>query len=163
MKREFPRTDDPDSITLALVNGPNINMLGKREPEIYGTMNFEHLREVFSEVAKQLEINLLEIQSNHEGELIDFIQSCPDRGVRGIVINPGGLGHSSVALLDALLSVDLPYIEVHISNIYARESFRHKTYLSADAHGVICGLGAIGYEYALLSLATHARIEDEDY
>ena len=163
MKQEFPRADGSGSITLAVVNGPNINMLGKREPEIYGSMSFEELGEVFNHLATQLDVNLLQMQSNHEGELIDFIQSCPNKGVRGIAINPGGLGHSSVALLDALLSVDLPYIEVHISNIYGREPFRHKSYLSADAHGVICGLGIVGYEYALLSLAAHAQVEDEDY
>ena len=162
MKKKLPVANS-NRITLAVVNGPNINMLGSREPEIYGAVSFDELGNIIDGLAKQLDINLLQMQSNHEGELIDFIQSCPSKGVRGIAINPGGLGHSSVALLDALLSTDLPYIEVHISNIYAREPFRHKTYLSADAYGVICGLGVIGYEYAILSLATYAQIEDEAY
>jgi 3-dehydroquinate dehydratase-2 len=133
---------------ILLMNGPNLNMLGKREPEIYGS---ETLNDVVSKLklsASVLNINLTHIQSNAEHELIDAIHNS-HHNIDFIIINPAAFTHTSVALRDALLSVNIPFIEVHLSNVHAREKFRHHSYLSDVAIGVICGLGSKGYEYAL--------------
>lgn len=133
---------------ILLVNGPNLNMLGKREPHIYGAQSLDDIVNGLHSVASELGVQLTHMQSNAEYELLDTIQQ--GLGIYDfIVINPGALTHTSVALRDALLSVNIPFIEVHLSNIHSRESFRQHSYLSDKALGVICGLGAQGYEFAL--------------
>ncbi len=141
---------------ILLVNGPNLNLLGTREPEVYGSTTLADVERAASAQATAAGAKLTCFQSNHEGALIDRIQTAKTDGVDAIVINPGGLTHTSVALRDALAGVAIPFVEVHISNIHQRESFRHHSYLSAIAVGVICGLGVEGYgaaiEFALKKL-----------
>jgi 3-dehydroquinate dehydratase-2 len=134
---------------ILLVNGPNLNLLGSREPEIYGSATLADVERAASDQAKAAGASLSCFQSNHEGQLIDRIQAAKKEGVDAIVINPGGLTHTSIALRDALSGVAIPFIEVHISNIHQREAFRHHSYLSAIATGVICGLGTDGYRTAI--------------
>jgi len=136
-----------------VLNGPNLNLLGTREPEIYGRETLEDLRKRVESRAASLKITVDFRQSNHEGELIGWIQEARQKG-GGIILNAGGLTHSSVGILDALNAADLPVIEVHLSNIFRRESFRQHSYVSLGATGVICGLGAKGYELALEAMAT---------
>lgn len=134
---------------LLLLNGPNLNLLGTREPETYGSTT---LQQVVEEAVRQAEAagaSLTSFQSNHEGALIDRIHAARGEGVDAIVINPGGLTHTSVALRDALAGVAIPFIEVHISNIHHREAFRRHSYLSELAKGVICGCGVHGYRLAI--------------
>lgn len=139
-----------------LLNGPNLNLLGKRQPEIYGSQTLADVEDLCRAKARELGLGLEFRQSNHEGVLIDWIHEAREQG-SGIVINPGGLTHTSVALLDALLASELPVVEVHLSNIHRREAFRHHSYVSQAAAGVICGLGASGYVYALDALSTRLR------
>jgi 3-dehydroquinate dehydratase-2 len=134
---------------ILLLNGPNLNLLGTREPEVYGSTSLADIERAATTQANAAGAKLAVFQSNHEGALIDRIQAARMEGVDAIVINPGGLTHTSVALRDALAGVAIPFIEVHISNIHQRESFRHHSYLSGIAHGVICGLGAEGYRLAV--------------
>ncbi len=134
---------------ILLLNGPNLNLLGSREPEVYGSTTLADVERAAAEQASQAGARLTAIQSNHEGVLIDRIQAAKKEGVDAIIINPGGLTHSSVSLRDALASVALPFIEVHVSNIHQREAFRHHSYLSGIAVGVICGLGTDGYTAAI--------------
>ncbi|MFC7518155.1 type II 3-dehydroquinate dehydratase [Herbaspirillum sp. GCM10030257] len=134
---------------LLLVNGPNLNLLGTREPEVYGSTTLADVEQAAAAQAAAAGAVLTCFQSNHEGELIDRIHAARAEGVDGIVINPGGLTHTSVSLRDALAGVAIPFIEVHISNIHRREEFRHHSYLSAVAVGVICGLGVDGYRAAI--------------
>ena len=139
------------AVHIAVIHGPNLNLLGTREPEVYGadTLDSIHLR--LAEVAREFGVQLSAFQSNHEGELVDKIQSL--RGdADGVIINPAAFTHTSVAIRDALLAVDLPFIEVHLSNVYQRESFRHHSYFSDIARGCIVGLGSQGYEFALRAL-----------
>jgi 3-dehydroquinate dehydratase II len=138
--------------TILVLNGPNLNLLGSREPSIYGRASLADIWKACQKRAKALGLTIDFRQSNHEGELIDWIQAARGKNA-GIVINPAGYGHTSVALLDALVSCDLPVIEVHLSNIFKREAFRHHSYVSQGARGVICGLGAQGYLLALEALA----------
>lgn len=134
---------------LLLLNGPNLNLLGTREPAVYGTTTLADIEQAAVAQANQAGAALEYFQSNHEGALIDRIHAARSEGVDVIVINPGGLTHTSVALRDAFASVAIPFVEVHISNIHQRESFRHHSYLSGIARGVICGLGADGYRFAI--------------
>lgn len=137
---------------IAVINGPNLNLLGSREPEIYGRQTLEDL---YTELGNSFpDVALSFFQSNHEGELIDFIQDCHLEHFDGIVINPGAYAHTSVALADALQSIPVPAIEVHISNIYRRESFRHHSYTAAACRGTISGLGFRGYHLAIQYLVS---------
>ena len=134
-----------------VLHGPNLNLLGQREPEIYGHTTLADIDAALAELAHAHGAQLETLQSNHEGELIDRIQAA--RGsADAIIINPGGLTHTSVALRDALIACDLPVVEVHLSNIHAREEFRQRSLVSDVALGVICGLGPIGYQLALRAL-----------
>ncbi len=137
---------------IAVLNGPNINMLGLREPEKYGSATLDDLEALCAETAEELGLAIDFRQTNGEGELITWVQDCRGRAA-GIVINPAGYSHTSVALMDALLAVDLPVIEVHITNIHRREEFRHRSYVSKAATGVIAGLGIGGYALALRAMA----------
>lgn len=134
---------------LLLLNGPNLNLLGTREPEVYGKTTLADIEAAAKQQATLSNASLDCFQSNHEGALIDRIHAARQEGVEAIVINPGGLTHTSVALRDALAGVAIPFIEVHISNVHQREAFRHFSYLSAIAAGVICGLGVDGYRMAI--------------
>ena len=134
-----------------LLNGPNLNLLGSREPEIYGSETLKDIEDKLQKIAKENSFELLCHQSNADHELVDLVHSAKDLDVNCIIINPGALTHSSIALRDALSGVGIPFIEIHISNIYAREDFRQKSYLSDVAEGVISGLGIDGYELALKS------------
>ena len=134
---------------LLLLNGPNLNLLGSREPEVYGATTLAEIEQAAIAQAQAAGAELACLQSNHEGDLIDRIQAAKAQGVEAIVINPGGLTHTSVALRDALAGVAIPFMEVHISNIYKRESFRHHSYLSELAAGVVCGLGPDGYRISI--------------
>jgi 3-dehydroquinate dehydratase-2 len=134
---------------LLLINGPNLNLLGTREPGIYGSTTLSDVEALAQATANNAGASILCFQSNHEGALIERIHAARNEGIEGIVINPGGLTHTSVALRDALAGVAIPFIEVHISNIHQREAFRHHSYLSDIARGVICGLGVDGYRLAV--------------
>ncbi len=134
---------------LLLVNGPNLNLLGTREPEVYGSTTLADVERAAVEQAHAAGATLACYQSNHEGALIDRIHDARKEGVDAIIINPGGLTHTSVALRDALAGVAIPFVEVHISNVHQRETFRHHSFLSAIAVGVICGLGVEGYRAAI--------------
>jgi len=133
-----------------VLNGPNLNMLGKREPEIYGAQTLKEIISQLTQLAKTKEIDLSHSQSNAEHELIDTIHQAFKK-IDFIIINPAAFTHTSVALRDALLAVNIPFIEVHLSNVHAREKFRQHSYLSDVANGVICGLGVKGYSFALES------------
>lgn len=145
------------TIPVLVLNGPNLNLLGGREPAIYGSQTLGDIERLARERAASLGLALECRQSNHEGELVDWIQEGRER-VRAIVINAGAYTHTSLAIADALKAVALPYWEVHLSNIYRREPFRHHSYLSAGAEGVVCGLGAIGYLAALEAAAAKLRV-----
>ncbi len=137
--------------TILVLNGPNLNLLGLREPEIYGTDTLADIEESCLERAAELEVKVDFRQTNHEGELVAWIQEARDTAA-GIVINAASLSHTSIAILDALKFAGLPVIEVHLSNIFRRDPFRHVSYVSMAATGVICGLGAQGYLLALDAL-----------
>ena len=134
---------------ILVLHGPNLNLLGLREPEIYGNETLADINAALVGQAKVASAELITFQSNHEGDLIDRVQAARSEGVAFIVINPGGFTHSSVALRDALAAVAIPFIEVYLSNIHAREPFRRQSYFSDIAAGVICGLGSQGYRLAL--------------
>jgi 3-dehydroquinate dehydratase-2 len=134
---------------LLLLNGPNLNLLGIREPEVYGSTTLADIEAAAKLQAAAAQATLTSFQTNHEGALIDRIHAARAEKVDAIIINPGGLTHTSVALRDALAGVAIPFVEVHISNIHKREAFRHKSFLSDIAVGVICGLGTEGYGAAI--------------
>ena len=138
-------------VHIAVLHGPNLNLLGTREPDVYGsdTLDSIHLR--LAAVAKDFGVQLSAFQSNHEGELVDKIQSLRN-DTKGIILNPAAFTHTSIAMRDALLAVDIPFIEVHLSNVHKREAFRHHSYFSDIAVGCVVGLGSQGYEFALRSL-----------
>ena len=132
-----------------IINGPNLNMLGIREKSIYGSTTLAGIEDLVRQKAHELGAETCFFQSNHEGEIIEKIQTALESGINGFIINPGGYTHTSVAIRDALLSVRIPFIEVHISNLSARESFRQKSMFSDIAAGTISGLGDMGYVLAL--------------
>ena len=134
---------------ILLLNGPNLNLLGTREPEIYGSDSLQTIETKLSGIARGRGHDLLALQSNAEHELIAAVQSSKKQDVSFVIINPGAYSHTSIALRDAFLGVAMPFIEVHLSNVFARESFRQHSYLSDIAVGCIIGLGPIGYELAL--------------
>lgn len=137
---------------IAVLNGPNMNMLGLRQPEIYGAATLDDVEQLCAETAEQLGLAIDFRQTNGEGELVSWVQECRNRA-HGVIINPAGYTSTSIALLDALLAVELPVIEVHITNIHRREQFRHHSYVSLAATGVICGCGIRGYALALTAMA----------
>ena len=134
---------------LLLLNGPNLNLLGQREPSVYGSDTLADIEKRAQEQAASANVVLTCFQSNHEGALIDRIHGAKREGVDAIIINPGGLTHTSVVLRDAFSGVEIPFIEVHISNVHKREAFRHHSYLSGIAAGVLCGFGTDGYRLAI--------------
>lgn len=143
--------------SLLLLNGPNLNLLGSREPEVYGHQTLGDLETALTEEATTLGHELACFQSNHEGALVDRIHKAATENVAFILINPAAYTHTSIALRDALLGVAIPFIEIHLSNVHAREAFRHSSYLSDIAVGVIAGLGPLGYSLALRGAASHMQ------
>ncbi len=140
--------------SLLVINGPNLNLLGTRQPEVYGSATLADIETLCRETATDLRCDVSFLQSNHEGELFDAIHAA--RGNNdGIVLNAGAYSHTSVAIHDAILSSEVPTVEVHISNIHARESFRHKSYITPAALGMISGLGILGYALAMKALSEH--------
>jgi len=149
-------------MNILLVHGPNLNLLGKRQPEIYGTQTLDNINHYLIQVAQKQGIELKTFQSNHEGEIVSEIGANID-WANGILINPAAYTHTSIAIRDALSAVSLPVIEIHLSNIYKREDFRHHSYVSPIAVGVICGFGNHSYELALNAMINILQqIEEED-
>jgi 3-dehydroquinate dehydratase-2 len=144
--------------TVFVLNGPNLNLLGVRDPALYGHDTLADIEGRVLTRAAALDLEIEFRQTNHEGQLVDWIHEARD-SADGIVLNAGALTHTSVAVLDALLAAELPVVEVHLSNIFRRESFRHHSYVSLAARGVICGLGAQGYELALEAIASLIEAE----
>lgn len=139
--------------TIYIINGPNLNLLGTREPEKYGRSSLEDVEKLCRETAQRHNLEIEFRQSNHEGTIVDWIQEAHAKKAVGIVINPAGFTTTSVAILDAILAVAMPVVEVHITNIHAREEFRHRSYISKAAKAVICGFGIEGYALAIIGLA----------
>lgn len=137
--------------TILVLHGPNLNLLGTREPGIYGSTTLDDINLRLEGLAREKGHHLLHMQSNAEYEMVERVQEAPREGVNFILINPAAFTHTSVALRDALAAVDIPFIEIHLSNVHAREEFRQVSYFSDLARGVICGLGAQGYELGLLA------------
>tara|TARA_B100001057_G_scaffold10418_1_gene9883 strand:- start:7395 stop:7826 length:432 start_codon:yes stop_codon:yes gene_type:complete len=135
-----------------VLNGPNLNLLGSREPEVYGTDTLDDVQNRLVSLATENSIQVSFYQSNSENDLINELHNAKQDNVDYVIINPGAFTHTSIALRDAFLGVNIPFLEVHISNIYSREEFRKKSYLSDISQGLITGLGVSGYEYALLSI-----------
>ena len=138
---------------IQVINGPNLNMLGKREPEIYGSLTLSQINTGLAQQAKSLGLEPGFFQSNHEGAIVDKIQEVFDENIAGVIINPGALTHTSIVLRDALLLLSCPIVEIHLSNIYKREAFRHKSMLSDIVTGQIAGFGHYGYQMALNAVA----------
>ena len=139
-------------MNILVLNGPNLNLLGTREPEVYGTDSLKDIEENLKSISKNHNVNIRFYQSNSENELINELHTAKQENVDAIIINPGAFTHTSIALRDAFLGVGIPFIEVHISNIYRREEFRKKSFLSDISEGLITGLGVSGYEFALLTI-----------
>jgi 3-dehydroquinate dehydratase-2 len=148
-RKAGPAESSSSQPRILVLHGPNLNLLGGREPEIYGRTTLVDIHAALEARARAAGMMLESFQSNHEGQLIDRVQAAASEGVDFILINPGGYTHTSVALRDAFAAVRIPFIEVHLSNIHAREAFRQHSYFSDIAVGVICGLGADGYRLAL--------------
>lgn len=138
---------------ILVLNGPNLNLLGKREPEIYGKTTLEELEELCEAWGAELGFGVVCRQSNFEGQIVEWIQQAKDEGFRGIVLNPGALTHYSIAVLDAVRAQPLPVVEVHLSNIHAREEFRRHSLTAAAARGLVSGFGPMSYKMALVYLA----------
>ncbi|MBK1819929.1 type II 3-dehydroquinate dehydratase [Burkholderia orbicola] len=134
---------------LLVLHGPNLNLLGTREPEVYGRVTLAQIDQALAARAREAGADLLSFQSNHEGALVDRIQAAREEQTDFILINPAAYTHTSVAIRDAIAGVGIPFVEVHLSNVHRREAFRHHSYFSDQAEGVICGLGWKGYLYAL--------------
>ena len=141
---------------LLLINGHNLNLVGNREPSIYGSQTLEDIQKELLTLAEKLDAKLKFFQSNSESEMIDCIHESVG-SIDGILINAGAYTHTSIALRDALLVVNIPYVEVHLSNIYSREDFRHKSFLSEKALGLVCGFGPISYQLALQGLVSYLK------
>ena len=139
-------------MNILVLNGPNLNLLGTREPEVYGTDTLKDIENNLQNIANKNNTNLSFYQSNSETDLIDQLHEASRNNINYIIINPGAFTHTSIALRDAFLGVNIPFIEIHISNIYSREEFRKKSFLSDISQGLITGLGVAGYEFALLSI-----------
>ncbi|HEY9715069.1 MAG TPA: type II 3-dehydroquinate dehydratase [Chroococcales cyanobacterium] len=144
-------------LRILVIHGPNLNLLGLREPEIYGDLTLQNINDLLDETAKDLGVTLEFFQSNVEGELVTTIQRALTEKFDGILINPAAYGHTSIAIRDALKAVSVPFVEVHLSNIHAREEFRHRTYLSDCASGIVVGFGKDSYTLGLLGLAARLR------
>jgi 3-dehydroquinate dehydratase-2 len=145
---------------ILLLNGPNLNRLGKREPGIYGVKTLKDLEEKMVSLGAEANIEVKCFQSNHEGELIDKLHEAEDTGVDGIIFNPGAFTHYSYAIRDAIAGINCPVIEVHISNVYQREEFRHKSVIAPVSKGQIAGLGLLGYELALDAFKREGKGEE---
>lgn len=145
---------------ILLLNGPNLNLLGTREPAMYGSTTLPDVEKAALSLAKEAGVKLDVFQTNHEGAIIDRIHQARLDKVDGIVINPGAFTHQSVALRDALVGVSISFVEVHVTNIHAREAFRHHSYLSDKAVGVVAGLGVYGYTIGLEYLIKHLKVKD---
>ena len=143
-------------MNLLFINGPNLNLVGTREPTIYGPNTLEDIQKELLSLARELDVRLQFFQTNSEGKMIDCVQKSAG-SIDGILINAGAYTHTSIALRDALLGVDIPYVEVHLSNIYAREEFRHKSFLSDKALGVVCGFGSVSYQLALQGIVSYLK------
>ncbi len=142
---------------ILVLNGPNLNLLGTREPERYGTATLAQLQSALDHVAQGLQVRLVHAHSNHEGELVEAVHRAARDGLSGAVVNAAAYTHTSIALRDAFLATTLPFVEVHLSNVFAREDFRHRSMLADIALGGITGLGPFGYELALRGLVHHLR------
>lgn len=145
---------------ILLLNGPNLNRLGKREPGIYGTETLKDLEDRIVDLGAEAQMKVVCFQSNHEGELIDKLHEAEDNGFDGIIFNPGAYTHYSYAIRDAIAGIECPVIEVHISNVYERETFRHKSVIAPVSMGQIAGLGLIGYELALEAFKREEKGEE---
>jgi 3-dehydroquinate dehydratase II len=143
----------PMAKTVYVLNGPNLNLLGTREPELYGRASLADVEKLCRASAKRHDLEVEFRQSNHEGELVDWIQEARAKGAAGLIINPAGYTTTSIAILDALLTLEVPVIEIHITNIHAREPFRRHSYVSKAARAVVCGFGIEGYALAITGVA----------
>ena len=159
MTKRKSSSESAEKPRILVLHGPNLNLLGTREPERYGRVTLSDINMALARMADAAGVDLESFQSNHEGELIDRVQAAATEGVNFIVINPAAYTHTSVALRDALTGVAIPFVEVHLSNVHAREPFRHHSYFSDKAVGVICGLGAQGYQLALEFALSRLRAE----
>ncbi|MDG2404371.1 MAG: type II 3-dehydroquinate dehydratase [Paracoccaceae bacterium] len=142
--------------SLLILNGPNLNMLGQRQPKIYGHMTLTDIRELCENKTKTLDMDLEFVQTNHEGQMVDLVQAAKTTH-NGIILNAGAYTHTSIALFDALIAAEVPVIELHLSNVFSREAFRHHSYISKVAIGVICGFGAHGYLLAIDAMLEHLK------
>jgi 3-dehydroquinate dehydratase-2 len=147
---------EPEALSIAVVHGPNLNLLGERETEWYGDTTLDGLDAGVRTLGRELGVHVSTFQANGEGALVDHVQAAA-REVAGFIVNAGGYTHTSVALRDALLAAKRPFVEVHLSNVFAREPFRHRSLLADRALGVVCGFGPLGYALALRALERHLR------
>ena len=159
MTKRKTASKSTDKPRILVVHGPNLNLLGTREPEHYGSVTLADINLALARMADSVGVELEAFQSNHEGALIERIHAAREQGVRAIIITPAAYTHTSVALRDALAAVAIPFVEVHLSNVHAREPFRHHSYFSDLAIGVICGLGHEGYRLALEYLLNKINLD----